>query len=210
MEETEAGNLDAQEAGAAKGGKKKLIIIIVAAVVALAGVGGGLFASGMLDGLLGKKPPAEAAEGEGGEHPPAEGEAAEEHAEEPKEEGKKDEHAKKPEKGKDGKEVKGPINGAFYDMDDMLVNLNAPGRQPRFLKISISIEMEKESEIGKLENVLPRVRDQFQVYLRELRVEDLQGSAGIYRLREELLARVNKATYPVRVKDILFREMLIQ
>lgn len=209
MEENEAGNMDAQEAGAAKGGKKKLVIIIAAAVIGLLGIGGGLFASGMLDGLLGKKPPAEAAEGDKakeGEQAAAEEEHASEEGEKPKEEGG---HDKKGEKGKDGKE-KSPVNGAFYDMDDMLVNLNTPGRQPRFLKISISIEMEKESEVGKLENVLPRVRDQFQVYLRELRVEDLQGSAGIYRLREELLARVNKATYPVRVKDVLFREMLIQ
>ena len=52
--------------------------------------------------------------------------------------------------------------------------------------------------------------DNFQVYLRELRVEDLRGSAGIYRLREELLARVNSAVRPTKVKDVLFKEMLVQ
>jgi flagellar FliL protein len=58
--------------------------------------------------------------------------------------------------------------------------------------------------------VAPRVIDQFQTYLREMRVEDLRGSAGIYRLRQELLYRVNIAADPVKVKDVLFQEMLIQ
>jgi flagellar FliL protein len=57
---------------------------------------------------------------------------------------------------------------------------------------------------------MPRIIDNFQVYLRELRLDDLRGSAGIYRLREELLMRVNTAAQPVHVKDVLFREMLVQ
>ena len=56
----------------------------------------------------------------------------------------------------------------------------------------------------------PRIIDHFQVYLRELRVEDLRGSAGIYRLREELLARVNAAVKPTKVENVLFREVLVQ
>ena len=32
----------------------------------------------------------------------------------------------------------------------------------------------------------------------------------MYRLREELLARIRAAVAPVRVRDILFKEMLIQ
>ncbi|MEO0393625.1 MAG: flagellar basal body-associated FliL family protein [Pseudomonadota bacterium] len=101
-------------------------------------------------------------------------------------------------------------SGVFYDIDNMMVNLNAPGRQPRFLKMSISIELGSESDVAKLEQLLPRVNDQFQTYLRELRVEDLQGSAGIYRLRLELLDRVSQAVEPAEVRNVLFREMLIQ
>ena len=40
--------------------------------------------------------------------------------------------------------------------------------------------------------------------------EDLRGSAGMYRLREELLMRVTEAAQPVRVHDVLFQEMLVQ
>jgi flagellar FliL protein len=98
----------------------------------------------------------------------------------------------------------------FFDLPDMLVNLNATGRRPTFLKMQVSLELENEGDIPRLQALSPRIIDQFQVYLRELRVEDLRGSAGIYRLREELLARVNASVRPVRVKDVLFKEMLVQ
>lgn len=107
----------------------------------------------------------------------------------------------------------GPISfegGVFYELPEMLVNLNTSGRTQQFLKIRISIEIESEEAIPQVEQVMPRIVDSFQVYLRELRIEDLKGSAGLYRLREELLTRVNAAASPVRVRDVLFREMLIQ
>ena len=78
------------------------------------------------------------------------------------------------------------------------------------MKIKVSLEVESEAMLAQLEALLPRVVDNFQVYLRELRVEDLNGSAGLYRLREELLVRVNTAIKPHKVKDVLFREMLVQ
>ena len=67
-----------------------------------------------------------------------------------------------------------------------------------------------EEDFLKLDSVLPRIVDDFQVYLRELRVEDLHGSAGIQRLREELFMRVANAAAPTVIRDVLFREMLIQ
>ena len=100
--------------------------------------------------------------------------------------------------------------GVFYDLPEMLVNLNTGGRKTGYLKISVSLELGAEDDRVRLESVLPRVIDNFQVYLRELRVEDLQGSAGLQRLREELLLRVATAARPAQVRDVLFREMLIQ
>lgn len=110
-------------------------------------------------------------------------------------------------------EPEGPITfegGVFYELPELLVNLNSSGRAQQFLKMRISIEIESEAVIPQVEQVMPRIVDSFQVYLRELRIEDLKGSAGLYRLREELLTRVNAAAVPVRVRDVLFREMLIQ
>ncbi len=100
--------------------------------------------------------------------------------------------------------------GIFYDIPDIIVNLNALGRKPRLLQISISLELAKQEDVALIDRILPRVLDHFQTYLRELRAEDLKGSAGIYRLRIELLARVNAAAYPEKVRDVLFREILVQ
>jgi flagellar FliL protein len=90
------------------------------------------------------------------------------------------------------------------------VNLNTSGRKSTFLKIKIALELEGPQDTDRINEVLPRIVDNFQVYLRELRVDDLNGSAGMYRLREELLRRVNLAARPVRVRDVLFKEMLVQ
>lgn len=98
----------------------------------------------------------------------------------------------------------------FYDIPEMLVNLNSTGRKANYLKISVSLEIASEKDVAQLEQVMPRIVDNFQVYLRELRIEDLRGSAGLQRLREELLLRVATAAQPVVVRDVLFREMLIQ
>lgn len=103
-----------------------------------------------------------------------------------------------------------PEPRVFYDLPDMLVNLNSTGRKQSFLKLSVSLELESQDEIELIRTVLPRIVDNFQVYLRELRVEDLQGSEGIYRLREELLSRVNRSGPPVHVKNVLFKEILVQ
>ena len=100
----------------------------------------------------------------------------------------------------------------FYDVPDILVNVSAGGDKPAFLKLSVSLELEGTGEEAKaaIEPVIPRVVDQLQTYLRELRVEDLSGSAAMFRLKEELLRRVNLAVEPVKVKDVLFREMIVQ
>jgi len=103
-----------------------------------------------------------------------------------------------------------PKPSVFFDLPDLLVNLNSTGRKASFLKISISLDLEDQADTARIQAVMPRIIDNFQVYLRELRVEDLRGSGGIYRLREELLARVNAAASPAKVKDVLFKEMLVQ
>lgn len=103
-----------------------------------------------------------------------------------------------------------PVEAVFFDLPEMLVNLNTTGRRPVFLKMKVSLELMDEGDVSRLKSLSPRIIDNFQVYLRELRIEDLRGSAGIYRLREELLARVNAAVRPAKIKDVLFKEMLVQ
>lgn len=106
----------------------------------------------------------------------------------------------------------GPKKTAFIDMREMVVNIagNQAGERQNFIKVKVSLEV-SDAEIGKnVTPLLPRVEDMFLVYLRELRPQDLEGSASTFRLREELLKRVNMALHPARVDGIVFRELLVQ
>jgi len=99
---------------------------------------------------------------------------------------------------------------AFVDIPDMMVNLSVPSDRPRYLKLKISLEVANEQTVEQIRPFIPRVVDSFQTHLREMRPEDLEGSAALYRLKEELLRRINQAVYPAKVDAILFKELLLQ
>ncbi len=186
---------DGEEGEGKKGGKKKLLMIIVP-ILLLIGGGAGAYFTGMLDSLLGAPAPIE---GEEGEH--AEGDGDKEKSKDKKKGEKK--------KGKDG-EYEEAAESAFLAIPTIMVNLNTEDGTPRYLRLTVQLEMEEIGDKDAVQLIIPRVIDQFQTYLRELRVRDLRGSAGIYRLQMELLWRVNQATAPIEIKDVLFQEILIQ
>ena len=107
-------------------------------------------------------------------------------------------------------EVKKPI--VFLDVREMMVNLaTEPGQdKTRFAKFKIALELKDAKVEGEVKPLMPRIEDTFQVYMRELRASDLAGSAGIYRLREELLRRVNVAIHPARAEAVLFKDVVVQ
>lgn len=170
--EDEAGADGEDGEGSARGRRvpgKKLVLFIILPFLLIGAAGGGIYASGLLDSLLGIE----------------------------EQDGELTTEAEL-----------GP--SVYYEVPEMLVNLNTSGRKVGYLKIAISLEVGSEDDFAKLDAVLPRIVDDFQVYLRELRIEDLNGSAGLQRLREELFMRVSNAAAPTVVRDVLFRELLIQ
>ena len=187
------------EGGEGAPAKKKLpllFIIIPAALVVLGGGGAAAF-------LLMKPKPAEA-------------EAGAEHAEP----AKKDEKAKK---GGDhgaakdgeadpaaGKIAGGPDGVTFYTLPDMIVNIQSADGRPTYLKLKLTLEMKDAALATHLQGEAPRMQDMFQGFLRELRPEDLAGSAGSYQLRAEILRRVNLIAAPGKVDAVLIEEMLVQ
>jgi flagellar FliL protein len=99
----------------------------------------------------------------------------------------------------------------FMDVPDMLVNLSgAPGERVQYLKVRVVLELKEERLIEPIKSTMPRVTDIFQTYLRELRPGDLSGSAGLFRLKEELTKRVNVAVAPNAVTAVLFKEIVVQ
>ena len=98
----------------------------------------------------------------------------------------------------------------LHDLPEFIVNLNAGGRRTRFLKLRSRLALRDPGDVAVVNEAMPRIIDVFQVYLRELRPEDLEGSAGTYRLREALVRRVGAEIGPERVSDLLFVELFVQ
>ncbi len=98
----------------------------------------------------------------------------------------------------------------FYEMPELLVNLSSEDRRSQYLKLKIALEMTDAGARNAIEPLMPRILDIFQIYLRELRREDLDGSAGVYRLKEELVRRINLVISPRQIDRVLFREIVVQ
>lgn len=111
-----------------------------------------------------------------------------------------------------------PPQPGFVDLPEIVSNLNAPGRRPSFVRLRARLEVADSQDIAAVQAAMPRLVDLFSTYLREVRPEELRGSAGSHRLREELIARATLAVAPeargdrpgARITDVLFVEILIQ
>lgn len=103
-----------------------------------------------------------------------------------------------------------PVLPSYVDVPEMVANLNGNSHKPSYIKLAARIEVPRPEDVEKVKAALPRIQDVMQTYLREMRPEELRGSAGTYRLREELLARANTAVAPAKVSDVLFTQMLVQ
>jgi flagellar FliL protein len=98
----------------------------------------------------------------------------------------------------------------FVTLPEMLVNITGPEGRPAYLKLKLTLEAPDDATVTALGEHIPRVTDQFNGFLREMRTDDLAGSAGAYRLRLELLRRVNLVIAPMQVNAVLIEEMLVQ
>lgn len=104
-----------------------------------------------------------------------------------------------------------PKPPVFMDVPELLVNLaNTPGERIQYLKVKVVLEVKDAPLVAQIQPTMPRVTDLFQTYLRELRPNDLNGSIGLFRLKEELTRRVNAAISPSQVNAVLFKEIVIQ
>jgi flagellar FliL protein len=112
--------------------------------------------------------------------------------------------------GEEKKDDKSKIT--FLDLREMIINLSPdPGSdKARFAKLRVALELKDAKTEAEVKVLAPRIEDALQVYMREVRGSDLAGSVGLYRLREELLRRVNVAVYPAKVDAVLFKDLIVQ
>jgi flagellar protein FliL len=162
----EAESTEGDASAPKKGGKKMLLLAVP---VVLAAVGGGLWFSGILPGLIGGKPKPAALAAAGA--------------------------------------VKAPVH---LDVPEIITNLNVPGRRQSYLKLHAKLELGGPEDTAPVTAAMPRILDLFQTYMRDMRPEELRGSEGSWRLREELVGRASIAVAPAHVQDVLFVELIIQ
>jgi len=170
--------------------KKKLIVIGAAAAAVLLGGGGGAY---MMFG--GGPAKAEAAAGHGDKAEAADDEAADEGEGE----------GEGGEGGHGGGEKEAPL-----DVPPLLVNLRTADGAPHFLKVHVMLVPGAKSSVEKLKDSLPMLLDAYQPFLRELRPEDLSGSAAVFRIKEELLIRSRDTLGDGQVKVILVQDLIQQ
>lgn len=192
-------------------GKQLILFIVLPAILLLGGGGAAAYF------LVFKKKPEAHADAKGGKDAHGKEKKDDGHGKKD-EKGKKDDgHGKKEEKkgeSKDGKgEMKlaeGPNGEAFLTLPDMLVNITSSGDRPQYLKLRVTLQA-KDAEVAEaIKPALPKILDQFTGFLRELRTDEVSGSAGYARLQLELLKRVNLAVAPAQVDAVMIEEMLVQ
>jgi len=98
----------------------------------------------------------------------------------------------------------------FVNVPDIFVNLQSVKNREKFLKISSSFVVQNQEDADRVTAMMPKILNDFQIYLRDLRSTDLKGSQGLLRVKVQLLMRANTQVSPTRITDILFREILVQ
>lgn len=98
----------------------------------------------------------------------------------------------------------------YVEVPPILVNLRGSDGSARYLKLKLMLVTDSEKKAEEIRQKLPMVLDGFQPFLRELRPEDLAGSAAIFRLKEEMLTRVSIALSGSAAKDVLIQELVQQ
>lgn len=196
---TDGVTTDGEEGAPAKKKLPLLFIIIPAALLVLGGGGGAAF-------FLMQPKPAAAADDHGAEKKGGHGE---------KKGGEKKGGGghgggDAPADASLGVIAEGPDGVTFFTLPDMVVNIQSPDGRPTFLKLKLTLETEDAAVAEQLQAEMPRLQDMFQGFLRELRPEDLAGSAGSFQLRAEILRRVNLIAAPGKVDAVLIEEMLVQ
>lgn len=103
------------------------------------------------------------------------------------------------------------------DADNMLVIYNLPeiiaklkSNHGATLSMRISLEFKNKKDIETIEALTAKIQDAILTISIELAPEDVEGSKGIYWLKEEILHRVNLITAPIEIVNIDFRSFDIQ
>jgi flagellar FliL protein len=99
---------------------------------------------------------------------------------------------------------------AYVDVPSMVVNLRSSDGRAHLLKLHVMLVAADAGRNAAITAKMPLYLDNLQPFLRELRPEDLNGSAAVFRMKEEMLARANDAMGSGMVRDVLIQDLVQQ
>ncbi|HTZ17537.1 MAG TPA: flagellar basal body-associated protein FliL [Dissulfurispiraceae bacterium] len=111
--------------------------------------------------------------------------------------------------GKEKKEDTKAEEGAMFSLDPFVVNLNDPGG-PKFLKVSIQLELSGPALMEKAKQKSPQLRDAIITLLTSKTSESLFPPEGKLQLKDEINARMNQVLGPNTVKNVYLTDFVMQ
>lgn len=98
----------------------------------------------------------------------------------------------------------------FYDLPEVTSTLKSYNKKERSkLSVRLSLELNKVEDIKPIEALIPRIKDAILSHTIELTDDDINNSAGLYWLKEELLYRINLLVHPVKINSLNFKNFEI-
>jgi len=198
---------------APKKSKLKLIVFALLGLLVLAGGGG---AAAYFFFGIGKPPPPEVAEGDAAaddpKNPAPDAKGAQKPSDKPPAKGS-DKPAEKPVAKQDDKGggKKGEVGGGagFVPVPSLVVNLR-DGNKLRYLRLSVSLELSDAAAEGLVKGKMPKITDALQMFLRTQTPESFASVGALTTVRSEMLMRVNQIDDGIKIKAVLFQELMIQ
>jgi flagellar FliL protein len=96
---------------------------------------------------------------------------------------------------------------AFVPVVPVVVSVGQ-GATRSYLRFAAELEV-KAAHKSEVEQLMPRIVDVTNTYLRALKLADLEDSQALIRLRAQLLRRMQVVTGEGRINDLLIMEFVL-
>ena len=110
---------------------------------------------------------------------------------------------------KTGAEDEGGIT-VLYDLPEFSAVLHSEGPDKQLLRLNLNLELSNIEDIKTLELLMPKINDVVLTHIIELSPKEVEGSAGLYWLKEELLYRLNLVVAPIKIQKLNIKSLKIQ
>ncbi len=99
--------------------------------------------------------------------------------------------------------------GPMVTMEPIIVNLADPSGR-RYVKVTMTFELDSDAVKKEFEERLPQIKDLLITLLRSKTSAELNDPGGIFRLKEEIVSRINTLLVTGKVKRVYFTDFVIQ